>query len=470
MLKGGVINGLGILVKIVLALLLDKYLAFELGPGEFGNYKFGVTAALIISSIATLGFASSIPRELAITNVSGHREKIITNTFGLIVAISSLIITSLYLISLFTEGMDGGFVVASFFYGLNTVFIGVYSGVEDVKRKVLINDVLGYVVYLACAYVYFSTTMSYGIWLIYFLYNLIVFLLNGYFSRKLFTRLDLSFYKSSVFKEYLRYTMPLYLVALLIILSLHLDKIILKWFVSDEDLGNYFAAFNISNLLPLILTVLVFIYLPKASVYFKKGKKSLVALLNSYASKWTLILASAFFLVLALNTEEIIRLLYTEEFDGAGTIVKILALGQWFNVAVGFTGQNLIALGDSKMQLYVRLVSFATGTLLLYLGVYYYEALGAAVAMTLTILISNSLQIFFLYWKHGFFGYKIQNAYCFAITVITGTVLGVLHQTGLFQGLHFFLSILIDLMSYALILLLFRSVSKDDLRILKIIE
>ena len=75
------------------------------------------------------------------------------------------------------------------------------------------------------------------------------------------------------------------------------------------------------------------------------------SLVSSYVSKWLMLFSFIPFWALFSFPKDIIILFYSSEYINASKILSILALAQYVNLSAGFTGQNLIALGDSKGQL-----------------------------------------------------------------------------------------------------------------------
>ena len=200
------------------------------------------------------------------------------------------------------------------------------------------------------------------------------------------------------------------------------------------------------------------------------GKIKTAILVNSYSSKWTMIMASAFLLIILFYTKSLLALLYSKDFVKGYYILQLLAIGQWINVSLGFTGQNLLALGDSKSQMYIRLLSFAIGTIVLCFGVVYYGNLGAAMAILFGLLCSNAMQIYVLKKKHNFFGYKLQNLYALVVLIFIGFTIGCFHKLIDFRELNMFLAISIDLIVFLALLILLKVLNKKDVKILKIID
>lgn len=470
LVKGSILIAAGTIYKILLTILIDKFLAIQLGVEDFGQYKYGITIVLLLSTFCSLGLGSSIIRGIVIQN-SFDKKRILISISVLLVIFASLPIIFLALTQNSFFDIDSTFLYATLFFSVNTLFNSIYSGLEKPNLKVWINDVFGFTLYLVFLWAFFKFDGSTDqVAYVYLLYVISVFLVNLIASRKFFKKFNKDYFSGPEFKEFIKYSSPLFGVSILIILSANLDKLILNYFVSEGQLGIYYAAFNISNLLPLILTILVFLYLPRMSKFLQDGKLKKATLLSSYSSKWTMIMASVFFGAIIFHAEEIVRLLYSDEFTEGIFVLKILALAQWINVSLGFTGQNLLALGDSKSQLYIRTVSFGIGAVLLFLGAKYYGNIGASISILLALLCSNILQIIVLRTKHNFVGYRKQNLLAFIVIMLTGLLLSYLHRLYYFENLNFFVLIIIDICIFLLLLLVTKVINKKDIRVLNITE
>lgn len=470
LLKGSLLVGVGTIYKILLSLLIDKFLAINLGTENFGQYKYGITIVLLLSTFCTLGLGTSIIRSIAIQDSFLKKKKLISTSLLMVFIVAILVLVfSLSQKSLF--GVDSKFLCATVFFSLNTLFNSIYSGLEKPNLKVFINDIFGFTLYLGFLWFYFKFDQDIShISIVYLSYVSVVFIGNLLSSRKLYEKFNNDYLSSKDFKDHIRYSTPLFGVSMLIILSANLDKLILNFFVSEKQLGIYYAVFNVSNLLPLILTVLVFLYLPRMSKFLNNGKQNKASLLSSYCSKWTMVGASIFFGIIIFYTDDILKLLYTKEFIGGVLVLRILAFGQWINVSLGFTGQNLLALGDSKSQLYIRIVSFVLGAFLLYFGARYYGNIGAAASIVIALVCSNTLQVIVLKTKHNFLGYRKQNLYTLFVVLCSGILLSLLHEVTWLKNLSFFGLMAIDISIFILLLLLTKVVTKKDIRMLKLTD
>lgn len=470
LVRGSILNAAGTFYKILLTIIIEKYLATQLSIESFGQYKYGITIVLFFSTICSLGFSTSIVRSIAV-QISLVKKKLLISISLVLILVTSILVLGLSLNQGLYIEVKPFFLYATLFFSLNTLFNSIYSGLEKPNLKVWINDIFGFTIYFIFLWAFFNFyNKSEDIAIVYLLYVIVVFIINLIYSRKFLTRFNKEYIKGKEFKEYLNYSTPLFGVSLLILFSTHLDKLILNIFVTEKQLGIYYAVFAISNLLPLILTILVFMYLPKMSKFLQNNKLRKATLLSSYFSKWTMIMASVILGMLFYYTEDILTLLYSKEFIEGAIVLKILAIGQWINVSLGFTGQNLLALGDSKSQLYIRLCSLVIGGILLVFGAKYYGNTGAAISVLIALLVSNMLQIIILKLKHGFVGYRKQNIYTLLVILSTGLLLFMVHRLIWLQNLNFLFLIIIDIIIFVVLLLFTKIISKRDVRVLKITE
>tara|TARA_R110001583_G_scaffold59697_1_gene177495 strand:+ start:76025 stop:77449 length:1425 start_codon:yes stop_codon:yes gene_type:complete len=470
LVRGSLLIAAGTIYKILLSILIDKYLAVKLGVEDFGAYKYGITIVLLLSTLSSLGLGSSIVRFIAIQNNSERKKMLITTSLFL-VGVTSVLILLLALSQVSFISIPTIFLYATIFFSFNTLFSSIYSGLEKPGLKVWINDIFGFTAYVIFLWTFFNfSSHNEHIAIVYLLYAIFVFIVNLFFSKNFITKINKKYISSSEFKEFILYSTPLFGVSLLIMLSTHLDKLILNFFVSERQLGIYYAVFNISNLIPLILIILVFMYLPRMSKTLQNGKLKKATILSSYFSKWTMIMASIFFGIIISYSDELLRLLYTQEFTEGAFVLKVLALGQWVNVSLGFTGQNLLALGDSKSQLYIRTFSFIIGSILLYVGSMYYGNFGAAISILIAMLFSNGLQIIILRIKHNFIGYRRQNFYALTLILFSGLLLSYVHKLSIIQNMNFIFSIFIDIIVFILLLIFTKVIGKRDLKALKLTE
>jgi O-antigen/teichoic acid export membrane protein len=144
LVKGSLLIAAGTIYKIILTVLIDKFLATHLGVKDFGQFKYGITIVLLLSTFCTLGFNSSIIRFLAIQH-SFDKRKILISVSLALTAFMTFLVVLLGLIAPSLFGIDSPFLYATIFFSLNTLYASIYSGLEKPKLKVFINDIFGFI-------------------------------------------------------------------------------------------------------------------------------------------------------------------------------------------------------------------------------------------------------------------------------------------------------------------------------------
>ena len=456
---------IGVVFKILGAIIVDKLLASHLNINLFSDYKLGVTYVTTISVFLSLGFQSSIVRTIVI-NSKEHVNKIISISFILSAALAILAIVAQIIFE--PINLDIWFTLSLLLYSINSIFNGIFSALNKAKAKVLINDVVGSILYIIFILLFLKHQNLY-ISTAYFIYNVIVLFLNIYLIRDRVVHFNYGDVKQEYFIKYLKYSFPIFVSTMLVVLSVNIDKVILSEYVTKKELALYFSAFAISNMMAIILNILLFAYLPITSKWIDNDKKKRSSLFSSFTSKWTTIIVSIPFGVIIYFGTNIIELLYTPEYINAIQILYILAFAQFINVSLGFTGQNLIALGDSKSQMHIRFISLTIGIAFMIYFLNKFGVIGVAYSILISTIVSNIAQIITLRIKHDFNGYRKQNLHSVIFVLIAGILIYWINSF-LHSSIHYLLILLFDLVLFMASLIVFRLLGKEDLRMINILR
>ena len=411
---------LGTALKIIIAILADRYIAIKLSPELFGNYKYFLTIIAVASSIAGFGFNTGIVQELKKVNTCGLKNSIVVLfSFVVTILISSIFIAILVNTNVQTFiGINRHFEFSVILLGivgisLNQLLVGVLSVYQNVKVKVLINDILQPVCFIFSLLIYFNLERTLLSAIISYLLSLVLAnILNiTVVFRKLNLIPSISHWRKINLYPYIKYCTPIFMTNVVVVLALQIDKIVLNMLISEYDLGIYYSVAAMSALIGLILSTLIFIYLPVASGAFNKGKFVQGSMISSFFSKWLMLFSFIPFWLLFNFPGESIVIFYNEEYLGGKNILPILVLGQFINLSAGFTGQNLLALGDSMTQLKIRIFGFLFSLgLTCYLGIIYGEC-GVAIALLLGLILTNTLQVYMIKRNFNIFIYTRGNLY-----------------------------------------------------------
>ena len=470
------ISGLyiGIGLKIILSLLTDRYIAVNLSPEFYGTFKYYVTLITILSTASSLGFNVGIVRELSglVDSIQKQKKVLVLSVFF---SFFASLICYVLCNNRFIQKVIGVNFVEEFqiialgiiAITLNSLFVAILSIKSNVKAKVFINDILQPLVLFGGVVFLDNLTLQNIIWVFVFCRFLICIINVVVFHNSFTSILKSRGWQTKSIRGFFLYCVPIFFINILIVFSTEIDKLILSILLSKSSLGVYYAVAVLSNLLSLILGTLVFLYLPLASKIFNKKKFITGCFLSSYVSKWLMLFSFIPFWALFNFPKDVILLFYSEEYIKGVEILSILALAQYINLSAGFTGQNLIALGDTKGQLAIRILGFAVTIVVMILLGKYYEEVGVAFAVVISIILTNTLQVFRIKMKYKIQIYKKTNF--IGLIFVLGMIVFLKITNILLDDFDSIVLFIIDIILFGLSLLFFLR-NKQDRKAFKIIQ
>lgn len=159
-------------------------------------------------------------------------------------------------------------------------------------------------------------------------------------------------------KLLLRYGSPLYLSAVLVGVIPLLQNIVLAFFVSDAEIGNFKAATNFAMLMTILSVPIQTIMLPAFSK-LKNGATEKISAFFKVANKYTaLIVVPVTFLIIVFS-DPIVRIVYGSTYNSASMylwtycIVYLLVGVGYLTLASFYNG-----IGETKVTLRISLITF----------------------------------------------------------------------------------------------------------------
>lgn len=443
---------IGVTLKLILSLLIDRHIAINLSPDLYGTFKYYITLLTLLSTLSGLGMDVGIVRVLSNSGNSLQKKKkiMIFSFFSSIIASSIFFILcqSYQFQNLNNIDYPREFHVISLgiiSLTLNKLFLSSFSTLSNVKVKVIINDFLQPFI-LFVGIISLRELNLENLILIYIFSQYAINILNIVVFYVSFCEIIKSKeWLSSSINDFLIYCLPIFLTNILVVVSTEMDKIILREIISKNNLGIYYSVSVLSSLLGLILVTLVYIYLPFATKNFLNKKKQKAGLFSSYISRWLMLFSFIPFWLLFNFPEEVITLFFSEKYLPGAETLTILAVAHYINISTGFTGQNLIALGDSKGQLYIRFFGLIISIPLSILLGNYYGEIGVAITINLSLILTNSLQVNRIKTKHNvkLFNKNNVQGFLFILLMILilkfiNTIFKINHITSFFFNILFF--------------------------------
>ncbi|WP_056934595.1 flippase [Thermococcus barophilus] len=471
----------GTVISMFFGFLSRVIIAREFSKAEYGVFNLALTVLSIGLVIATLGFPNALPREVAF-----YREKMpekvdkLISTALIIVAVNSFVIMMLlifgsgFIAQVFNEERLGYtlkvVVFALPFSALTGVIISTTQGFGRVREKVYFQNVVYPVLWLTLvlsfavlnlpfasifwAYVLAQSLTCLALFLEVF--RVRIFEIKPYFDRKIGIKL-------------VKFSVPLMLTGIAGFIMTWTDTLMLGYYKGSDVVGLYNAAAPLARLLPVFLNSAAFLYPAMVSPLYVQGKLEEMKRVYQVLTKWIFLLTLPIFSLMFLFPETVINFLFGAKYVSASSALQILALGFMFHTFLGLNGLSLVVIGESRFILISSIVSATFNVILNVMLIPVYGMEGAAVATAASYFLGNVLSSAKLYKEtkiHPFSWNYVKPL------VISFVLLGVIKGLNLkVPGIWYAVPILVVFLGvYTLLVLLSRSIDKEDVELLLAVE
>ena len=336
------------------------------------------------------------------------------------------------------------------------------NGLKLIKFQVIAANILNPIIFFILVVICF--------WLGYSLVGLIwVMLIMGpinlalayYFLNKKYFKTKRNIKPKVEKKEVFQFAIPLYFNQFLNNAIKFIPIFIMGVFLTNKDIGIFNVAFKIAMIVSISLGAFKLIFAPTISSLFAKNNKQLINQLYKTITKWMLTIASVILVIIILFAETILSIFGAEFLTGIN-ILLILMIGELINVAVGLVGNIIIMSGRPKIALYNSGITFIMITILCYLLIPEYGIIGAALAYTITVGITNVIRLIELY--------SFERMHPFKISFYKPIVVGILVYIVVFyaktisnldSGIELVLGSLLSVLLFVSLLCLFKLDEED---------
>lgn len=383
-------------MSMLVAMLLSRFRTLE----EYGTYSQLLTVISLASSLFMLGLPNSINYFLARCDDDESRKKFLSvyytlNTI-LCAIIGTVLVLAIPLIEIyFDNALIRGF---AFFLALYPWTYITISGIENVlavyKRPTMIMGfrIAHSVSLLAAVTITTLLGQSFKTYVILYLAVETAFALTVYIMvNRLAGRLKPAFSMEQIKKIFI-FSLPIGLATSIGALNIELDKLMIGWFFSTEDLAIYT---NATKIMPfgMITTSLVAVVMPQIVKMFKRDENENAVRLWGDAAVFSFIILSFFSFALTVFAEEVILVLYSSKYLPGVNIFRISNFALMMSCT--YYGMVLNTKGKTKFILYSSIISLLINVLLNLLLISFMGMEGAAIATVLSQMIINLAQIVF---------------------------------------------------------------------------
>lgn len=193
------------------------------------------------------------------------------------------------------------------------------------------------------------------------------------------------------------FSFPLVLVHGMNFLLSNTDTFLIEYFLTSSEVGIYNIAFQIRNLIIVLLVTVGFLLPPMLSKLETQNQYEELREVYQFVTKWVIIFTFPLFMSTIFIPHLWLGLLFGEKYLPAVSSLQILGVGIIFSAAVGVTKSALVGLGRNQVVMFTTLVAVVTNIILNIILIPRFGIEGAALASSVSIIILESLNAFVLY-------------------------------------------------------------------------
>jgi len=397
------------LFRIVLSIIVVSKVSKFLGPENFGTLSLIESFYSILIALSALGIDSVIIKEFKENN---YEKNVVAGSSFIIKLCSSLLISVIAIsLSFFTDNSELKFgilvISLSIIFTPFNVIDYYYQSKLDLKKVSTVRSLVFVfssllkltIVYFNIPWKYLFLTILIEQFLVSFLYYKIKPFGFNFKTFNLSRKLLNYFFKSSIF---------LFITSFSLILYSRIDQIMIKFLLTDYDLGNYSASMKIVETLYIFPTIFLSSIFPIMIEKSKEGDKLFFVKLYRFFFFFSLIISACVFLFSDLITSFI----YGTEFSSTSQILKLNVIAVFFYSYKLISVQIIYVNSFYKSLLIQTISSIAINIILNYILIIKFGVFGA--------IYSTLISLFYSVFVYEFFDCNLRKYYRFKFLAFNG--------------------------------------------------
>lgn len=213
---------------------------------------------------------------------------------------------------------------------------------------------------------------------------------------------------SSTMRQLLTYSFPTSLSTIFGVLLLMVDRIVVGYYLSKDQVGIFQTVSMISVLFVSFLSAFKMIVSPMIAENFHLGNLRKLDSLYQTSTRWTLIIGMPALLLIFFAPGTVLTVLFGAAYEGGELALLILAGGHLINVATGAVDHMLIMSGFQKNWLWIMVGMFIYNVIMNWILVPIMGINGAALASATTFLGSSLAGLIIVRIKLGLWPYNFE--------------------------------------------------------------
>jgi O-antigen/teichoic acid export membrane protein len=192
-------------------------------------------------------------------------------------------------------------------------------------------------------------------------------------------------------KDVFRFSAPLLTANFVYMLRSQLVIIMLEHFRSTLDVAAYRAVQPVADLNSTVIQSFALLFMPAMARLFARKDEEEMNTLYWQNAAWISVISFPIFLITFALAEPLTILLFGERYAESGQIMALLAIGYYFNAALGFNADTLRIYGRLRYALTIDFVAMFVSLGLNLILIPSFGAVGAAIGTCVTLVIYNIL-------------------------------------------------------------------------------
>jgi len=224
-----------------------------------------------------------------------------------------------------------------------------------------------------------------------------------------------------MYRDLLIFSLPLTVVHGMNFLIGNVDTFLLGYYLTSSEVGIYNIAFQLRNLLNVVLVTIGFLVPPVLATLETERQYKQLRDIYQFVTKWVVFLTFPLFVSFLFLPDLWIGSLFGNKYLLGTMSLFILGIGVFFSASVGVSGSSLVALGKNRIVMYTTAVSVAVNILFNILLIPRFGMEGAALGSTLSVVVLETLNVSVLYRQFSIFPISVRNLIPIAIAAIIAT-------------------------------------------------
>ncbi len=445
------------LFSIVVVAVVARYLGTE----NYGNLVLLLSYNALLSQLSSLGLRPYSVREMAADR--GRVVELVEEMFVLRLALSAFVTVAAvlylhYVDEIFPDALIAILAVQLMTNALGMCFIDGLYGVEAIKAVATAMAASGIAVQVACLAAAVLDAGLIGIAMAYVLGNLVTLAVAWRLLMRQVGGLRLRAFRLDML-AHVKASRTFFLQNLVHTIRQRLDVILITAFLGPHGAGIYGSSLTLVQRLELVQDAMSTALFPRVSSLHGQSPAELKELVRT-SFKLTLLISTPMAVGLFGISDEVVRLVFGEQFAEAGPVLALLALAIPFAYIYGLLFNVLTAMKRQDQVFRYSLIALVPGIAVMVAGIKLAGAPGAGAAFGVVIALL-ALPLVADYCRQ--MGPNASARDLLGIAAANG-VMGTCLWFG--SGLHVAVKIPMCAVVFALSILAFRVATPDSLRLL----